>query len=129
MEKEGEIKPMIIENSVVTDIRKEEYESNPWLVDSVSELLKYCCPECNYSEKDLELFSSHAQENHERSSSLINDVNKMISKNEHDMVKEEIKEEDYEQILAENPGIQRHPEHIKQQSQRTRDFHVLFDTE
>ena len=93
MEKD-EIKPMITENSVETFIKKEEYESNPWLVDSVSELLKYCCPECNYSEKDLKLFSNHAQENHERSSSLINDINKMISKNEHDMAKEEIKEED-----------------------------------
>jgi hypothetical protein len=96
MEKEDEIKPMIIENSVETDIKKEEYESNPWLVDSVSELMKYCCPECNYSEKDLKLFSSHAQENHERSSSLINDVNKMVPKNKHDMVKEEIKEEVFE---------------------------------
>ena len=94
MEKEDEIKPMVTENSVETIIKKEEYESNPWLVDSVSELLKYCCPECNYSEQDLKLFSSHAQGNHERSSSLINDVNKMIPKNEHD--KEEIKEEVFE---------------------------------
>ena len=81
MEKEGEIKPMIIENSVVTDIRKEEYESNPWSVESVSELLKYCCPECNYIEKNLKLFSNHAQEKHEKSSILINDINKMIPKN------------------------------------------------
>ena len=94
MEKEDEIKPMITENSVEVVIKKEEYESNPWLVDSVSELLKYCCPECNYSEKDLKLFSSHAQENHERSSSLINDVNKMIPKNEHDTVKEGRKKEE-----------------------------------
>ena len=71
--KEDKIEPMITENSVKTVVKKEEYESNPWSVDSVSDFLKYCCPECNFSEKDLKLFSNHAQENHEWSSSLIKD--------------------------------------------------------
>ena len=84
MKQEDEIEPLITDNSVdyvETVIKKEEYESNPWSVESVSELLKYCCPECNYIEKNLKLFSNHAQEKHEKSSILINDINKMIPKN------------------------------------------------
>ena len=81
VKQEDKIEPLITDNSVETVIKKEGYESNPWSVDSVSELLKYCCPECNYIEKNLKLFSNHAQENHEKSSILINDINKMIPKN------------------------------------------------
>ena len=117
MKQEDKIEAMITENSVETVIKKEEYELNPWSVDSVSELLKYCCPECNYNEKNLQLFSNHALENHEKASILINDINKMISKNhssnsvqvylnvnqsnfepeldlQHDILKEGIKEEE-----------------------------------
>ena len=33
---------------------------NPWLVDNVSVFLNYCCPECDFKEKNLQLFSDHA---------------------------------------------------------------------
>ena len=41
--------------------------SNPWLVEDVSSFLKYCCPECSYSDRDLETFSNHALGNHKSS--------------------------------------------------------------
>ena len=34
--------------------------SNPWMVDNVSVFLNYCCPECDFKEKNLQLFSDHA---------------------------------------------------------------------
>ena len=33
---------------------------NPWMVDNVSVFLNYCCPECDFKEKNLQLFSDHA---------------------------------------------------------------------
>ena len=37
---------------------------NPWMVDNASVFLKYCCPECEFSNQDLQTFSDHAIENH-----------------------------------------------------------------
>mgnify|MGYP001348497107 CR=1 FL=1 len=37
---------------------------NPWMVDNASVFLKYCCPECEFSDQDLQVFSDHAIENH-----------------------------------------------------------------
>ena len=33
---------------------------NPWMVDNVSVFLNYCCPECDFKENNLQLFSDHA---------------------------------------------------------------------
>ena len=44
--------------------------NNPWEVSSASVFLKYFCPECNYCHKNLEEFSDHALENHDKSKSL-----------------------------------------------------------
>ena len=32
----------------------------PWMVDNVSVFLNYCCPECDFKEKNLQIFSDHA---------------------------------------------------------------------
>ena len=32
---------------------------NPWAVTDASVFLKYCCPECDYTDKILELFKKH----------------------------------------------------------------------
>ena len=42
-------------------------EKNPWVVEEISEFLKYSCPECNHKDKKLELFQEHVQENHTNS--------------------------------------------------------------
>merc|ERR1711913_63502 len=38
--------------------------------NDASVFLRYCCPECDYNNEDLKIFSDHALENHERSSTL-----------------------------------------------------------
>ena len=51
---------------------KFESKLNPWNVSSVSKFLKvwYCCPECEFSCIDQELFCQHAIEKHEASKIL-----------------------------------------------------------
>ena len=39
-------------------------EENPWSVEDVSVFLNYCCPECDYKNQDLNVFSEHALHNH-----------------------------------------------------------------
>ena len=43
---------------------------NPWNVTDASEFLKYHCPECPYQDSQLDEFSNHALQNHERSKVL-----------------------------------------------------------
>ena len=43
---------------------------NPWNVTDASEFLKYHCPECPYQDSQLDGFSNHALQNHERSKVL-----------------------------------------------------------
>ena len=40
---------------------------NPWIADDASAFLKYNCPECDFSNKTLQLFTEHALENHIKS--------------------------------------------------------------
>ena len=80
-DQEDKVEPMITDKDVETIIKKEYFDCNPWLVDNIAVLLKYCCPECDYNDSDLKVFSNHALENHEKSSTLINDINKMIPRN------------------------------------------------
>ena len=44
--------------------------SNPWAVNDFSAFLKYCCPECEFNNDDLQLFSQHAFENHTDAASI-----------------------------------------------------------
>ena len=46
---------------------------NPWAGKDVSAFLKYCCPECEFNNNDLQLFSEHAFENHTNAASLFSD--------------------------------------------------------
>ena len=80
-DQEDKVEPIITDKDVETIIKKEYFDTNPWLVDNIAVLLKYCCPECDYNDSDLKVFSNHALENHERSSTLINDINKMMPRN------------------------------------------------
>ena len=68
-------------------IKMETCDSNPWSVEDAAVFLKYCCPECEYNSEDLNVFSIHALENHERSTTLFEDKyngNQMVPKTEND---------------------------------------------
>ena len=54
-------------NITFDPLKVEMSDSNPWLVEDVSAFLKYCCPECNYNDRDLKTFSNHALGNHKSS--------------------------------------------------------------
>ena len=58
---------MDINADVESNIKTEICESNPWSVEDVSIFLKYHCPECDYFDGNLEMFSDHALENHIKS--------------------------------------------------------------
>ena len=45
-------------------------EENPWSVEDVSVFLNYCCPECDYKNQDLNVFSEHALHNHFNATAL-----------------------------------------------------------
>ena len=49
--------------------------NNPWSVSDASVFLKYCCPECDYSNKNLPSFSKHALKNHVLANTLFNNEN------------------------------------------------------
>ena len=59
---------------IQTVIKKEDFDTNPWSVDDASVFLKYNCPECDYNDGSLKVFSHHALENHVRSSILFKDM-------------------------------------------------------
>ena len=72
-------------------IKTESSDLNPWSVDNASVFLKYCCPECDYNNVSLKVFSHHALENHAKSSTLFNRTNndndEILSKNKSEEVK------------------------------------------
>ena len=78
-----------IERDVENMIKKEEsMDGNPWSVHDVSVFLKYCCPECDYHNGNLKIFSDHALENHVRSSILFKGTkngNQIVSNNKHEI--------------------------------------------
>jgi hypothetical protein len=59
---------------IQTVIKKEDFDTNPWSVNDASVFLKYNCPECDYNDGSLKVFSHHALENHVRSSILFKDM-------------------------------------------------------
>ena len=46
---------------------------NPWEGKDVFAFLKYCCPECEFNNNDLQLFTEHAFENHTNAETLFSD--------------------------------------------------------
>ena len=45
-------------------------KNNPWSVEDATVFLKYCCPECEYSHQNLDSFTGHALENHDKAKML-----------------------------------------------------------
>ena len=65
---------MITDKDVETIIKKEYFDTNPWLVDNITILLKYCCPECDYQITELYIFEDHATSDHKMSSILFENI-------------------------------------------------------
>ena len=71
-----------------------QQNSNAWKVNEVSAFLKYCCPECIYSDSELDVFIEHAVENHEDSSVLFSEKSYFKDPKENDQTSEiDVKEE------------------------------------
>ena len=68
--------------TTVDPIKVETVDINPWMVENVSEFLNYCCPECDFKEKSLHLFSDHALENHKKAYALFGEVTIDIKESE-----------------------------------------------
>ena len=51
----------------------DDHYFNPWAVENAEVFLKYCCPECDFSILNLELFAHHALENHTNAATLFGD--------------------------------------------------------
>ena len=64
-------------------LKKEIFENNPWLVEDPSAFLKYCCPECDYKNEELLIFTNHALEKHVNASLLFTPDAILNIKNEH----------------------------------------------
>ena len=63
-----------------TDLFKiENYETSPWSVQDLSEFLNYCCPECDFKDKNVQIFSDHAVGNHKDSNIFFGIENKLIT--------------------------------------------------
>ena len=74
--------------------------NNPWNVNDVSDFLKYCCPECDFTDQNLPQFTDHALENHVLSNILFNNT----SHQEDSEIKSEHKDDiDYK---SEYPGME-----------------------
>ena len=54
----------------------------PWKVKNVSVFLKYCCPECNFADQDLQIFTDHATSTHKDASVLFLPENIVEESNE-----------------------------------------------
>ena len=75
-------------------IKQENVDSNPWCVEDPSVFLKYNCPECDYNNCSLKVFSDHALENHEKSSILFEKTNNGIEKVQWVMEKSKLQTKD-----------------------------------
>ena len=102
---EGKFEPIMkletCENNVES-IEMESFDTNPWLVEDVTVFLKYCCPECEYNSEDSNVFSIHALQNHERSTSLFQDnynINQMLPKTEIDAFDSDINDNKDNEVL------------------------------
>ena len=48
---------------------------NPWSVSDLAEFLKYCCPECDFKDINVQVFSNHAKISHENASTFFQNEN------------------------------------------------------
>ena len=49
--------------------------NNPWSVSDLAEFLKYCCPECDFKDINVQVFSNHAKISHENASTFFQNEN------------------------------------------------------
>ena len=84
---------------------------NPWSVSDASVFLKYCCPECEFTDQNLSEFSEHAVQNHVLANTLFNHSNFECNfeRKFEDMsnVKTEFEHvEEFDQAMKEEPMVQ-----------------------
>ena len=85
---------------------------NPWNVTDASVFLKYCCPECDYTEQNLRIFSEHPLENHDLANTLFKKTrNKDFQEEEY--VKFEVPDEHMTEDLIDNDNKELIPESMK----------------
>ena len=48
---------------------------NPWSVSDLAEFLKYCCPECDFKDINVQVFSNHAKISHKNASTFFQNEN------------------------------------------------------
>ena len=60
---------------------------NPWSVSDLAEFLKYCCPECDFKDINVQVFSNHAKISHENASTFFQNEN--IIENDSSHIEEE----------------------------------------
>ena len=65
----------LIKNEDVDPMDVANIENNPWSVEDASAFLKYCCPECDFNDWNLQSFANHALENHKGSNILFTPEN------------------------------------------------------
>ena len=64
-----------------------ENMDNPWSVLDLSEFLKYCCPECDFKDINVQVFSNHAKISHKNASTFFQNEN--IIENDSSHIEEE----------------------------------------
>ena len=42
-------------------------DQNPWIVENIEAFSFYCCPECDFKQKDEDYFKRHAMDSHNKS--------------------------------------------------------------
>ena len=79
-----------MEGKNIDPLKMESYKNNPWLAEDVSFFLRYCCPECNYTDPELLEFTNHALGNHKNSAAMFTEVETQNIKIEHDYSKTDL---------------------------------------
>ena len=66
------VNPVKLEEIDIDEIEENQISNfqNPWSVEDVSVFLNYCCPECDYKNQDVTIFSEHALHNHLNATAL-----------------------------------------------------------
>lgn len=77
------------------DLNVLSFYDNPWDVNDVSVFLKYCCPECDFINSDLETFCDHALRDHIKSTVLFKSKQIQESSDISHVVKTENNEDDF----------------------------------
>ena len=136
----SEVEEKLVKNETVDPFDVLQNETNPWSVEDASVFLKYCCPECEFSDWNLKSFADHALENHTGSNVLFTTDDRSwysndISENpdENIFIKEENSDnEDNGYIETENSfskevESQRKPEKKKVKTKKKKKLDVKLD--